>query len=160
MEDTKLNFKKLGWSAALMAMGTFAAAQGAGATKLSSAGVQNPQQPGNPTPNDSNNPNNPPNNPNGPNPPGNGPAKPRQPKDKKRPAPKNPNPDSPNGPNNPAPPIGPPYLLHWSMEEPAIAQGSAKDAFCRVRDDIRQKVQAFFDKFNKQHPEFAKAASA
>ena len=56
-----------------------------------------------------------------------------------------------------------PYLLHWSMEEPAKAQGSAKEkknAFCRVRDDIRQKVQGFFDEFNKQHPGLAKAASA
>ena len=55
-----------------------------------------------------------------------------------------------------------PYLLHWSLEDPAKEQGSTpekKIAFARVRDDIRQKVQVFFDEFNKRHPEVAKAAS-
>jgi arsenate reductase len=56
-----------------------------------------------------------------------------------------------------------PYLLHWSLEEPANAQGSTQEkkiAFARVRDDIRQKVQSFFDEFCKDHPGFAKTASA
>jgi arsenate reductase len=56
-----------------------------------------------------------------------------------------------------------PYLLHWSLEEPAKAQGSTlekKNTFCRVRDQIRQNVQIFFEDFSKQHPGFAKTANA
>ena len=56
-----------------------------------------------------------------------------------------------------------PNLLHWSLEEPAKAPGSTaekKSAFARVRDHIRLKVEEFYEKFSKEHPEFSRAASA
>lgn len=56
-----------------------------------------------------------------------------------------------------------PNLLHWSLEEPAKAEGSVeekKNAFARVRDSIREKVQDFYNEISKDHPELTKAASA
>jgi arsenate reductase len=56
-----------------------------------------------------------------------------------------------------------PNLLHWSLEDPGIAEGSAeekKTAFVRVRDEIREKVQTFFHDFTANNLTRTKAATA
>jgi arsenate reductase (thioredoxin) len=55
-----------------------------------------------------------------------------------------------------------PNLLHWSLEDPAIANGSVenkKQAFLRVRDAIREKVEVFVNGLEKDHPEWSRAAT-
>jgi arsenate reductase len=55
-----------------------------------------------------------------------------------------------------------PNLVHWSLEDPASAKGSAKEikpAVLRVRDAIQEKVKALADELSKEHPEWSKAAA-
>jgi hypothetical protein len=55
-----------------------------------------------------------------------------------------------------------PNLLHWSHEDPAIASGSVeekKQAFLRVMDAIREKVEKFVNELEKDRPELSSAAS-
>jgi arsenate reductase len=56
-----------------------------------------------------------------------------------------------------------PNLLHWSLEDPGMAQGSAEEkkiAFARVRDEIREKVRNFFNDFTENNLKPVKAATA
>ncbi len=56
-----------------------------------------------------------------------------------------------------------PNLLHWSLEDPALANGSTEDekkVFERVRDQIRDKVQDFISEFTRTHLYAHKAASS
>ena len=55
-----------------------------------------------------------------------------------------------------------PHLIHWSIEDPGVAKGSAEDrreALQRVRDTIREKVQNFIDETSEREPEHSSAAT-
>jgi arsenate reductase len=55
-----------------------------------------------------------------------------------------------------------PNLLHWSLEDPEAANGSVDDkkqAFLRVRDAIREKVEMFVNGLEKDDPEWSRAAA-
>ena len=55
-----------------------------------------------------------------------------------------------------------PNLLHWNLEDPGDAKGTAeqnKEAFVRVRDEIRGQVEAFIGLYSEDHQERSKAAT-
>ena len=56
-----------------------------------------------------------------------------------------------------------PNLLHWSIEDPAIFEGTVeerKQVFRRVRDAIRSKMQEFLNQLAQKDPERATAAGS
>jgi arsenate reductase len=55
-----------------------------------------------------------------------------------------------------------PNLLHWSLEDPAVVEGSTEEkriSFFPVRDEIREKMEKFLDEIGANHPKETEPAT-